>query len=138
VRALARDFGAGFGLPAHIRNLVRTAVGPFRVEDGFPSDRIFRSDVSGIRGIELSEALGFLPGIVITDNAKRGLMNGVLPGPPDVVRMIGSPADALALRIFDEAGVLLAVGTRAKGPERNRLAWVDSYRLLVGKRGARA
>jgi tRNA U55 pseudouridine synthase TruB len=138
VRALARDFGARFGLPCHIRNLVRTAVGPFRVEDGFPSDRIFRGDVDGVKGIDLSEALEFLPAIVLGGEARRGLMNGVVPGQADVVRTIGSPAGARALRILDEAGVLLAVGKRAEGPERNRLAWVDSYRLLVDERGVSA
>jgi len=138
VRALARDFGARFGLPCHIRNLVRTAVGPFLIEDGFPSDRVFRGDVSGLKAIDLSDALGFLPAIVLNGDAKRGLMNGVIPGQADVVRTIGSPADARALRILDETGVLLAVGKRAEGPERNRLSWVDSYRLLVDQRGVSA
>jgi len=138
VRALARDFAARFGLPCHIRNLVRTAVGPFRVEDGFPSDRIFRGDVDGVKGIDLSDALGFLPAIVLSEDAKHGLMKGVVPGQADVVKTIGSPAGARALRILDEAGVLLAVGKRAEGTERNRLSWVDSYRLLVDERGVSA
>ena len=131
VRSLARDFGARFGLPAHIRNLVRTAVGPFRVEDGFPGPLLFERKLEGLDGIALPEALEFLPGIVVNEGARRGLMNGILPGPADVLRTVGLKGDERAIRILDEEGELLAVGTRTEGSARNRLAWVDSYRLLV-------
>ncbi|MCK5406784.1 MAG: tRNA pseudouridine(55) synthase TruB, partial [Candidatus Krumholzibacteria bacterium] len=33
VRSFARDFGAAFGLPAHLRRLVRLSIGPFKIED---------------------------------------------------------------------------------------------------------
>lgn len=36
VRALARDVGAALGLPAHVVELRRTAVGPFLARDGLP------------------------------------------------------------------------------------------------------
>lgn len=136
VRSLARDYAARFGLPAHVRNLVRTAVGPFRVEHGFPSDRIFAGDVHGLSGLELQRALDFLPGIVITESASRSLFNGVPPGSADVVRTMGLSGPARAVRILDESGALLAVGTRVESADRNRLAWVDSYRLLVGGKGS--
>ncbi len=136
VRSLARDFGARFALPAHIRNLVRTAVGPFRVEDGYPSGKVFEGDLAGVRGIGLCDALGFLPGIVINESATRALLNGVLPGQADVTRTVGPCDDARSLRILDEEGELLAVGTRSKGPATDRLLCVDSYRLLVGKPGS--
>jgi tRNA pseudouridine55 synthase len=134
VRSLARDFGARFGLPSHVRNLVRTAVGPFRIEDGYPSGRIFEGDVEGLVGASVADALGFLPGIVITGAATRGLLNGRLPCRADVVRMVGAWDDSRALRILDETGELLAVGTRRKGPGPEPLACVDSYRLLRGGR----
>ena len=131
VRSLARDFGARFGLPAHIRNLVRTAVGPFRVEDAFPGPLLFERKLDDFRGIALPDALDFLPAIVVSDTARRGLMNGILPGPADVLRTVGYKGDERAIRIIDEEGALLAVGTRSEGGARNKLAWVDSYRLLV-------
>lgn len=133
VRSLARDFGARFGLPSHVRNLVRTAVGPFRVEDGYPSQRIFDGDVDELVGSPLAEALGFLPGIVITDVARRQLVNGRLPVRNEVIRMIGAVESARTLRILDETGGLLAVGTRRMGPGRDPLACVDSYRMLQGR-----
>ncbi|UCG52375.1 MAG: tRNA pseudouridine(55) synthase TruB [Candidatus Latescibacterota bacterium] len=138
VRSLARDFGMKFGLPAHIRNLVRTAIGPFRIEDGYDGDRVTAGDVSEIEGIELSKALDFLPGIVVNDRAKRGLLNGALPGHGDVVKALGTPEDGVALRILDEKGELVAVGKRLSGVDRNRLTWVDSYRLFIDDKGARS
>lgn len=137
-RSLARDFGAKFGLPAHILHLVRTAIGPFGIEKGFPSDRLFAGDVDGLEGNNMAEALDFLPGIVITGVAKRALMNGVPPTQNDVVKTVGDSEDPSALRILDEAGELLAVGTRSEGARRDRLAWVDSYRLFVDDRRLRA
>lgn len=132
VRSVARDFGARFGLPCHVRNLVRTAVGPFRVEDGYSSDRIFDGDVEGLVGAALPDALAFLPGIVITEAAKRELANGALPSRNAVMRVIGDADGARTLRILDGAGGLLAVGTRRAGPGRDPSACVDSYRLLPG------
>jgi tRNA pseudouridine55 synthase len=132
VRSLARDFGARFDLPAHVRNLVRTAVGPFRVEDAYDSRRIFEGDIGDLEGAALSDALDFLPAIVINPVAKRELLRGRLPDRNDVVRTIGECENAQALRILDESEELLAVGSRQPTPARNPLACVDSYRLLVG------
>jgi tRNA pseudouridine55 synthase len=134
VRALARDYGARLGLPAHIRNLVRTAIGPYGVADAFSGTRIFDGDVDGLAGMELADALDFMPGIVINDSAVQALMNGALPGQTDVVRTIGLKESVPAIRILDENENLLAIGSRSEGPGRNRLAWVDSYRLLIDNR----
>jgi tRNA pseudouridine55 synthase len=131
VRSLARDFGEQFKLPAHIVQLVRTAIGPFRVEDAYSSEKVFDGDLSDLRGIGLAEALEFLPGIVVRGNFKAALLDGALPGEGDVVRTIGPVSGEGALRILDEAGGLLAVGTRAR---RRPGAWVDSFRLLVDRR----
>jgi tRNA pseudouridine55 synthase len=137
VRALARDFGARLGLPAHIRRLVRTAIGPFAASAAFPGVRLFDGDIEGLVGLEMSDALSFLPGIVINAAAATALMNGALPGQTDVVRSVGLKESVSALRILDEDENLLAVGTRSEGKGRNRLAWIDSYRLLVDTRRSR-
>jgi tRNA pseudouridine55 synthase len=131
VRSLARDFGAKFGLPAHIRKLTRTAIENFRIENGYSSDLVTARNVSGIEGIKLKDALDFLPGFVISQNARRGLMSGVLPEFNDVLRTIGVPEDEGAIRLLDETGELLAVGTRGEGSARDRLKCVDSYRLYA-------
>jgi tRNA pseudouridine55 synthase len=68
VRSIARDFGRRFGVPAHIRQLVRTAVGPFKVEDAFDGRRVFDGDLEGLVTLEPAAALAFLPGIVLSFN----------------------------------------------------------------------
>lgn len=44
VRALARDVGRELECGAHLRQLRRTAVGPFRVEDGIPTGELEATD----------------------------------------------------------------------------------------------
>jgi tRNA pseudouridine55 synthase len=134
VRSLARDFGARFGLPAHVQRLVRTAVGPFRIEHAYPSGQFLEGELHDLKGIDLADALEFLPGIVISERASRGLLDGTLPDERDVVRTIGAASAANALRILDESGELLAVGTRASGSARKLRNRVDSYRLLTNRR----
>jgi tRNA pseudouridine55 synthase len=133
VRSLARDFGRRLSLPAHIGRLVRTRVGQFRVEDGYGSGRLFNRNVDGLQGVTLSEALAFLPGIVIRGESRSALLDGVLPGVGDVVNTIGAISQSTSIRILDEAGELLAIGSRDPGKERKRSIWVDSYRLFVDR-----
>jgi tRNA pseudouridine55 synthase len=130
VRSLARDFGRRLGVPAHVASLTRSRVGPFSIADGFPSQRLESGDVEGLVGIDTGEALGFLPGVVLSSRARRALAYGTLPEPGDVVRSIGT-ATAGAVRMLDEAGRLIAVGMRREGEDRNRLRVVDSFRLFV-------
>jgi tRNA pseudouridine55 synthase len=40
VRSLAHDLGAAAGIPAHLKELRRTVIGNFKVEDAIPFDRI--------------------------------------------------------------------------------------------------
>jgi tRNA pseudouridine55 synthase len=137
VRSFARDFGAVLGLPAHVRRLVRLAIGPFTVEDAYPCERVFEGDVSALGGIELSDALSFLPGVVLTEASRRGLADGALPRREDVVETIGEVTGSLTVRILDQSGVLLALGSR--GDESGVAATlVDSFRLVVDRRSVLA
>jgi tRNA pseudouridine55 synthase len=43
LRALARDLGERLSIPAHCRELRRTAIGPFDVADSFPPDHVSAS-----------------------------------------------------------------------------------------------
>lgn len=133
VRSLARDFGSVFGLPAHLQRLTRTAIGKFRIGDAYPCDRVFDGDVDGLHGIELSKALDFLPGIVLGAGSTRALIDGALPRNQDVIETIGSVAHSSTLRILDESGKLLAIGSRS-GQRPDELPFVDSFRLFVDRR----
>jgi tRNA pseudouridine55 synthase len=133
VRSLARDFGARLNLPAHVGRLVRTAIGSFKIGDAFPSRRIFENDLSGLAGLEVRDALGFLPGIVVNEVAKQGLLNGIRPERRNVLEAIGDVERESAIRILDEAGRLLAVGKRKKSPGDVSPSLVDSFRLFVNE-----
>jgi tRNA pseudouridine55 synthase len=133
VRSLARDFGARLDIPAHVGRLVRTDIGSFNIEDAFPSRRLFENDLSGLSGLELRDAMAFLPGIVVRESAKRGLLHGIRPETPDVVEAIGDVKGESAIRILDETGRLLAVGKKKRIPGEVNPSLVDSFRLLVNE-----
>ena len=130
VRSLARDLGERVGAPAHIVALSRRRVGPFVAEGAFPSANLETRDIDGLAGIDLADALSFLPGVVLSARARRALAFGGLPDPQDIVRTEGAPATG-ALRLLGEDGRLLAMGTRRDDESRNRLTVVDSFRLYV-------
>ncbi|MBI4229687.1 MAG: tRNA pseudouridine(55) synthase TruB [Planctomycetes bacterium] len=48
LRALAEAFGRRLGVPAHLRALVRTRIGPFRVEDALGADALRGMDRTGL------------------------------------------------------------------------------------------
>jgi tRNA pseudouridine55 synthase len=131
VRSLAKDFGARFGLPAHVKSLMRTRIGEFSLNAAFPSQRLFDGDIEGLEGLDLTRALNFLPGIVLTENAKKALLSGMLPGETDVVKTLGDVSTGPAVRLLDGNGDLLAVGKRLDD-KKERLYCVDTYRLFTG------
>jgi len=135
VRSFARDFGGRLGLPAHVSDLVREAIGPFGIDRAFSSERLFENDVADLTGVDLADALGFMPGIVINEDSKRALLDGGLPGEGDVVERIDDLGDSASVRILDEQGRLLAIGSRVAHAGARRLSAVDSYRLFIDRNG---
>jgi tRNA pseudouridine55 synthase len=135
VRSLARDLGAKFGLPASVAALTRTRIGPFALADAFPSSRLKPEHAEELHGLVLGDALSFLPAVVVTARAKRALTFGASPLRTDVLQVVGAPTigglGSGPLRILDEAGTLLAVGTRTDEQPRDPLRVLDSFRLFV-------
>ncbi|HXV13521.1 MAG TPA: tRNA pseudouridine(55) synthase TruB [Candidatus Krumholzibacteria bacterium] len=134
VRALARDLGAKLGLPASIASLARSRIGNYRVEDAVSSECLVPERADEVIGLDLGEALSFLPGVVVSTRAKRALLFGAAPLRNDVVETVGAPtigAIAGPLRILDEEGTLLAIGTRGGDHPRDPLRVCDSFRLFV-------
>ena len=131
VRSLAKDFGGKLGMPAHIDRIARTRIGPFERSQGFPSDKLFDKDISGLCGFELAGALDFLPSVVLDEKARKALRYGTLPGIKDVVESFGDVKKGGPVRILDEAGALVAIGERNHGKRRHPLQLVDSFRLYT-------
>lgn len=137
MRALARDVGRRLGCGAHLSALRRTAVGPFRVEEAIPEERLgtalpslaaLREETDrgpGGSGLEPTwwrrpaEAVAWLPGRELTpEEARRvgeggripvgGIRGPELPGLPASVGA-GTPVALL------EGGRLLAVAEQTDG-----------------------
>lgn len=103
IRALARDIGAALGCGAHLRQLVRTFVGGFRLEEATP--------LAEIQVGRVGEVL--LPSELAVDDWER-----VLVAAPEAAALrngqsIQAAGSAQRARAHDEAGVLVALLERA-------------------------
>ena len=99
VRVLAADLGAALGGGAHLRNLRRTAVGPFGVDHARALDELGPDAV-----LPPAAAVAHLPTAVV-DDAAAGLVRHGRPLPRDQLAVAGDGPWA----VLDGAGRLLAV-----------------------------
>ncbi len=90
VRVLAADVGAALGGGAHLRNLVRTGIGEFRVEQALPLDRFAALSVDVARSLLLPPTEVFRGFQATTVNAtlatvirNGGILDRVELGDPD-------------------------------------------------------
>lgn len=101
VRALAADLGSRLGTGAHLVRLVRTRIGPFRVENASPPQRPGQL-------LPVERAVSHLPRLELSEDEAEAARHGRPLGPPD------GPGFHAA---FDPAGRLVGVyrdcGTRA-------------------------
>jgi tRNA pseudouridine55 synthase len=92
VRTLAADLGRLLGGGAHLRNLRRTAVGEFTLEQAAPPDEC--------ELLPVDTAVGGLPRVVVTDDVAGSVANGRV-----LARFDGEGPWA----VYDSGGHLLAV-----------------------------
>jgi tRNA pseudouridine55 synthase len=93
VRVLLADAGAALGTGAHLTALRRTAIGPYRVEDAVPPDRVERA-----RPIE--DAVAHLPRVELTAEEAAAASNGTILGPAGIEGPYG---------VFDPGGRLIGI-----------------------------
>lgn len=77
VRALVADVGSALGCGAHLARLVRTAIGPFRVEDG-----VRPGDVR--EPLPVEAAVGHLPRVDVGAEEARVASHGSILGPAGI------------------------------------------------------
>jgi tRNA pseudouridine55 synthase len=106
IRVLAADLGANLGGGAHVRNLRRTAVGPWTVADSTPLDAVDRSAV--IRPVD---AVPWLEPLVVDEETCAAVRHGkvldrrLLPSTGDGPwRVIGPLGDLLAVYVPHGSG----------------------------------
>ncbi len=107
IRSLARDLGRAVGSAGLMTSLRRTAIGPFRVEEAIPLDRLreLGSDEIGALLIDPLRGLPELPTIDLDDDQVARLMIGKRP---EIVGPSDGPDQALARDRFGQVVALLA------------------------------
>lgn len=112
IRSLARDLGERLGSGAHLAELTRTAVGPFRLEDAVPAQAVTTAHLKD-------------PAVLVSGLPRRALEGGerdaIVHGRP--VPAGGFETGTVALTAD---GFLLAVGEVTEGVIKPRLVLADA------------
>ncbi len=115
VRALARDLGQRLGTGAYLGALVRSASGPFHLEDAHPLDRIREAAAAdgpaGVRRLLLpiDTGLDAIPAVPLTEAEIADATLGRFVRPQAGVLAAEEGVD---VRLLDAAGVLIGLGRR--------------------------
>jgi len=123
VRTLCHDIGARHGAGGCLESLVRTALGPFRLEEAITlgeAETLAREGRLGEALIPPARALGHLPGRSVRPEAAARLRNGAALEPADLIEGEGDLGEGAKVRLLSEAGELIAVGRVLSAPERRR------------------
>ncbi len=111
VRALARDLGAAVGSAAYLGALVRTASGPFRLEEARMLDEVRAAAASGSLDsllLPVDAGLEELPAIRLDSDEVTAISRGQFVRP----RRIGPrPQDGGTVRLVDGHGAIVGIGT---------------------------
>jgi len=113
IRVLGDDIGERLGCGAHLAELVRTAVGPFTLQQTLTLDALQEAVRQGVwqtHVIPLPEGVAAFPAIVVTSAAARALARGIPPPVGEVCRAEGSFEVGGTVTVRDPEGQLLAVG----------------------------
>jgi tRNA pseudouridine55 synthase len=109
VRALARDLGAGLGSAAYLGALIRTASGPFTIDDATALDEIRAAAAESPAGLlpfllPIDSGLDSFPVVTLDADelvavAKGQFIrpSGGLPGPADHYRLVGPDGTLVAI-----------------------------------------
>lgn len=117
VRTLCADIGQALGVGGHLHALERRRVGPLSIEQAMTIDQVSGRLAAGTlrtQFISLDQLLYQLPAVVVNDEQAQRVLHG---SPIRSVGM-GQPPSSLAavsVRLKNEAGQLLAIGTRDIG-----------------------
>jgi len=117
VRTVAADIGERLGCGAHLGQLVRSAVGPFHVDDATVLSELAGAlaDTEGT-GYSMYDALSFMPEVRVTEREAEALSTGgVIDIDPERLEdHVGS-----FVRLSADGSELIAVGKRVEVPSGN-------------------
>jgi tRNA pseudouridine55 synthase len=103
IRTLATDIGKALGYPAHMSSLVRTASGPFTLEDTYTFEQLeeLLKEEKNDFLVSVEEALKHFPKWVVNDKLAQKIKNGA------VLDITEDLPDKFV--VFDEGGRCLAI-----------------------------
>jgi tRNA pseudouridine55 synthase len=113
VRAFARDLGEAVGNAAYLGALVRTAAGPFRLEDAVSLDAIRQAAADGPEGLRRllwppDAGLEHFPRVTLGRADAAAIIQGQFIRPPASPPLRRDPR--LRFRLYDPDGRLIAIG----------------------------
>jgi len=119
IRTLCADIGDKLGVGGHMATLVRERVGPLMVEQALTVDEVesrLREGTLVASILPLDDALVGLPACRVGVGTARRVLHGMSVSPSEVLAWDGWPntiseGSSRAIRIKDESGRLLAIGT---------------------------
>jgi tRNA pseudouridine55 synthase len=150
IRALARDLGEAVGGAAYLGALVRTASGPFRLDDAVSLERAREAAGDGADSLAalllpVDAGLDHLPELVVSDEEVQAIARGQFvrartpesTGESTAASSAGSTALSAAasegpIRIRDAAGRLIAIATLTDGRLAPDKVLIDSSASAVG------
>jgi len=115
LRTLAHDLGARLGCGAHLRELRRTRVGPFGIDESVGVDELMAAAKQGRDELArylkpLDRALEGLAELRLDPQLSRRVAHGHTPGPADLSRLRAPPYPrGRRVRLVDPSGHVLAV-----------------------------
>ena len=106
IRQLAEDIGRKIGVGAHLTGLRRTRAGRFSLDDAVTLDQLENADDPANRLMPMELAVEHLQSITLAADRVEKTRNGLSTRIVD-----GDFADNMPIRMIDETGGLVAVGT---------------------------
>lgn len=117
IRTLCADIGLALGVGAHLRSLERSRVGPWPIDRALTVDQVADHLAIGTlrdRLITLDQALEQLPAVVVNREQACRVLHGAAVA-PEGMHTLPAAAEPVAVRLKDEGGRLLAIGTYDAG-----------------------
>lgn len=117
IRTLCADIGQALGVGGHLLALERRRVGPLSIEQAMTVNQVAGHLTTGTlreQFISLDQLLFQLPAVVVNAEQAQRVLHGSPIFPAGVGQLPSSPA-AVSVRLKNEAGQLLAIGTHDTG-----------------------
>lgn len=134
IRTLCADIGEVLGVGAHLSSLERWRVGPLSIDEAITVEQVADCVAVGTlstRILPLNQVLATLPAVTVSDQEARRVLHGA-PVTPGGLGALRAAAEPVTVRLQDERGRLLALGTydgRHAGPVTIKKVLVESASL---------